>query len=86
MNQEFMDMPTIENHPHYPQLQDDVDHVALAPLMRGLGCSLQLKDTRQAHDMLEEMGKTMRAVLEGLLQLQSDQSALADKTSTSYRR
>ncbi len=79
MNQEFMDMPTIENHPHYPQLQDDVDHVALAPLMRGLGCSLQLKDTRQVHDMLEDMGKTMRAMLEGLLQLQNDHSALADK-------
>lgn len=79
MNQEFLDMPTIENHTDYPQLQDGVDHVALTPLMRGLGHALQLQDTRQAHDMLEEMGKTMRAVLEGLLQLQNDQSALADK-------
>lgn len=79
MNQEFLDMPTIENHPDYLQPQDGVDHVALAPLMRGLGHALQLQDTRQAHDMLEEMGKTMRAVLEGLLQLQHDQSALADK-------
>ena len=78
MNQEFLDMPTIENHPDFMP-QEGVDHVALTPLMRGLGQNLQLEDTRQAHDMLEEMGKTMRAMVEGLLQLQNDQAALADK-------
>ncbi|MGL5327309.1 MAG: type VI secretion system-associated FHA domain protein TagH [Aeromonas sp.] len=78
MNQEFLDMPTIENHPDFQPLEG-VDHVALTPLMRGLGQPLQLQDTQQAHDMLEEMGKTVRAMVEGLLQLQSDQAALADK-------
>lgn len=79
MNQEFLDMPTIENHPDYAHPLEGVDHVALTPLMRGLGQPLQLQDTQQAHDMLEEMGKTVRAMVEGLLQLQSDQAALADK-------
>lgn len=79
MNQEFLDMPAIENHPDFQSPLDGVDHVALTPLMRGLGQNLQLADTRQAHDMLEEMGKAMRAMVEGLLQLQSDQAALADK-------
>ncbi|MDM5134206.1 type VI secretion system-associated FHA domain protein TagH [Aeromonas salmonicida] len=79
MNQEFLDMPTIEHHPDYHPPLEGVDHVALTPLMRGLGQSLQLQDTQQAHDMLEEMGKTVRAMVEGLLQLQTDQAALADK-------
>ncbi|KTA94434.1 type VI secretion protein [Aeromonas salmonicida subsp. smithia] len=79
MNQEFLDMPTIENHPGYHPPLEGVDHVALPPLMRGLGQSLQLQDTQQAHDMLEEMGKTVRAMVEGLLQLQTEQAALADK-------
>ncbi|HGY0991334.1 TPA: type VI secretion system-associated FHA domain protein TagH [Aeromonas salmonicida subsp. pectinolytica] len=79
MNQEFLDMPTIENHPDYHPPLEGMDHVALTPLMRGLGQSLQLQDTQQAHDMLEEMGKTVRAMVEGLLQLQTDQAALADK-------
>ncbi|MGY3966628.1 type VI secretion system-associated FHA domain protein TagH [Aeromonas enteropelogenes] len=79
MNQEFLDMPNIETHPDYQTSLDGVDHVALTPLMRGLGQSLQLQDTQQAHDMLEEMGKTVRAMVEGLLQLQQEQAALADK-------
>lgn len=79
MNQEFLDMPAIENHPDYQLSLDGVDHVALTPLMRGLGQPLQLQDTQQAHDMLEEMGKTVRAMVEGLLQLQNEQAALADK-------
>lgn len=79
MNQEFLDMPNIETHPDYQPSLDGVDHVALTPLMRGLGQSLQLQDTQQAHDMLEEMGKTVRAMVEGLLQLQQEQAALADK-------
>ncbi|MBV7436289.1 type VI secretion system-associated FHA domain protein TagH, partial [Aeromonas sp. sif2416] len=79
MNQEFLDMPTIENHPDYAHPLEGVDHVALTPLMRGLGQPLQLQDTQQAHDMLEEMGKTVRAMVEGLLKLQSDQAALADR-------
>ncbi|MFQ2386480.1 type VI secretion system-associated FHA domain protein TagH [Aeromonas dhakensis] len=79
MNQEFLDMPSIENHPDYQLSLDGVDHVALTPLMRGLGQPLQLQDTQQAHDMLEEMGKTVRAIVEGLLALQTEQAALADK-------
>jgi type VI secretion system protein ImpI len=79
MSQEFLDIPTIESHSECQQSFNSFDHVALTPLMRGLGQSLHLQDTQQAHDMLEEMGKTMRAMVEGLLQLQRDQAALADR-------
>lgn len=79
MDQEFIDMPGIDNPYSIPAEQGDVDHVALTPLMRGLGQRLQLRDSQQAHDMLEEMGKTLRAMVEGLLAVQADQAALADK-------
>lgn len=79
MDQEFIDMPGIDNPYAIPAEQDDVDHVALTPLMRGLGQRLQIRDSQQAHDMLEEMGKTLRAMVEGLITLQAEQAALADK-------
>ena len=80
MSQEYLDMPTITGAGQdYPPLHDEASHVALTPLMRGLGQSLHTADTMQAHDMLEEMGKTLRALVEGLLLLQADQTALTDK-------
>lgn len=79
MDQEFIDMPTVD-HRHAPLSgQEEMDHVALTPLMRGLGQNLHSRDTLQAHAMLEEMGRTLRAMVEGLLTLQSEQAALADK-------
>ncbi|MGL4930220.1 MAG: type VI secretion system-associated FHA domain protein TagH [Plesiomonas sp.] len=79
MDQEFIDMPSID-HPYAQSTEeDDVDHVALTPLMHGLGQRLQTKDSQQAHEMLEEIGKTLRAMVEGLLTLQVEQAALADK-------
>lgn len=79
MDQEFIDMPHIDSrHAPFPGL-DEQDHVALTPLMRGLGLHLHTRDTQQAHDMLEEMGKTLRTMVEGLLALQQEQAALADK-------
>jgi type VI secretion system protein ImpI len=80
MSQEYLDIPTIEGAGHdYQDLHNEASHVALTPLMRGLGQSLRAADSMQAHDMLEEMGRTLRALVEGLLLLQADQTALTDK-------
>lgn len=77
MEQEFIDMPAIR--PASNLGLAEAEHLALAPLMRGLGQSLPLADSQQAHDMLEEMGRTLKAMIEGLLTLQAEQAALADK-------
>lgn len=78
MDQKFVELPGI-NTPQTHQGADDVLHrTLLAPLMRGLGLTLAVEDTVQQSEMLEEMGKSLRAVVEGLLVLQSGQAALAD--------
>lgn len=52
---------------------------SVASMIRGLG-SLQLaQDLPQSYVMLEEMGQTLRAAVEGLLALQTEHAALADK-------
>ncbi|MCC8380662.1 type VI secretion system-associated FHA domain protein TagH [Xenorhabdus sp. PB30.3] len=77
MDQEFLDLPDIVSEQHYEDM--DVDHVAITPLMRGLDTQLPLHDTQQANDFLQEMGKTMKAAIEGLLALQREQHGLRDK-------
>ncbi|MDE9555712.1 type VI secretion system-associated FHA domain protein TagH [Xenorhabdus bovienii] len=77
MDQEFLDLPGITSERQYADM--DVDHVAITPLMRGLDAQLPLHDSQQANDFLQEMGKTMKAAIEGLLALQREQHGLRDK-------
>lgn len=77
MEQEFLDLPNIASDLSYENR--DVDHVAITPLMRGLEARLPLHDSQQANDFLQEMGKTMKAAIEGLLLLQREQHGLRDK-------
>ncbi|MBE8596092.1 type VI secretion system-associated FHA domain protein TagH [Xenorhabdus sp. BG5] len=77
MDQEFLDLPGIDSDRQYESM--DVDHVAITPLMRGLEARLPLHDSQQANDFLQEMGKTMKAAIEGLLALQREQHGLRDK-------
>ncbi|HEM8301292.1 TPA: type VI secretion system-associated FHA domain protein TagH [Providencia stuartii] len=77
MVQEFMDLPKIT-----PTLDDtitDIEHVAVNPLMQGLGIHLNLQTSQQANDFLVELGKTIRSAIEGLLALQQQQESLQDK-------
>ncbi|EMI5490672.1 type VI secretion system-associated FHA domain protein TagH [Providencia stuartii] len=77
MVQEFMDLPKIT-----PTLDDsitDIEHVAVNPLMQGLGIHLNLQTSQQANDFLVELGKTVRSAIEGLLALQQQQESLQDK-------
>ncbi|CDG19885.1 Conserved hypothetical protein with FHA domain (probable component of SST VI cluster) [Xenorhabdus poinarii G6] len=77
MDQEFLDLPDIDSARQYENM--DVDHVAITPLMRGLEARLPLQDSQQANDFLQEMGKAMKAAIEGLLALQREQHGLRDK-------
>ncbi len=77
MVQEFMDLPEINTHED--DLPFDVEHVAINPLMQGLGAHLNLQNSQQANDFLVEIGKTLRAAIEGLLALQQQQESLQDK-------
>ncbi|PWC13593.1 type VI secretion system-associated FHA domain protein TagH [Brenneria roseae subsp. americana] len=78
MDQKFVELPTINNTHAVDGLEGYIDGSALAPLLRGLGLSLQVDDETRLRDTLEEMGKSLRAMIEGLLALQAGQAALAD--------
>ena len=77
MVQEFMDLPKIT--PKEESHITDIEHVAVNPLMHGLGIHLNLNDSKQANDFLVELGKTLKAAVEGLLVLQQQQDSLQDK-------
>lgn len=76
MDQKFIELPDAQGS-RYGFTSDA--EVSLAPLMRGLGQTLDTGEGAQAQAMLLEMGKTLRAMVEGLLTLQAEQAALADK-------
>ncbi|AKH63629.1 MULTISPECIES: type VI secretion system-associated FHA domain protein TagH [Photorhabdus] len=79
MDRDFVDLPSISS-PLSEQYQDmEQQHIAITPLMRGLSTQLPLHNSQQANDFLEEMGKTMKAAIEGLLALQRAQHGLRDK-------
>ncbi|MGV7963434.1 type VI secretion system-associated FHA domain protein TagH [Photorhabdus tasmaniensis] len=79
MDRDFVDLPSISS-PLSEQYQNmEQQHVAITPLMRGLSAHLPLHNSQQANDFLEEMGKTMKAAIEGLLALQRAQHGLRDK-------
>lgn len=83
MDQEFLDLPHISSFltNQQPDSGDNLEqqHVAITPLMRGFGAQLPLRNTQDAHDFLEEVGRTLRATIEGLLALQRTQHGLRDK-------
>lgn len=79
----FMDLP-----PVYTELRDEDDftqaemaqkHLAVTPLMRGLGSSLHITNSQDADAFLEETGRALQAAIKGLLDLQHSQNSLSDK-------
>ncbi|MCV9878085.1 type VI secretion system-associated FHA domain protein TagH [Brenneria izbisi] len=77
MDQKFVELPTI-NNPLTALEGAHIDSTLLSPLMRGLGISLPVEDEPRLREMLEEMGKSLRMMVEGLLALQTGQTALAE--------
>lgn len=85
INTPFMDLPSMYA---YPQDSDDdaispaeaaQRHLAVTPLLRGLGGSLTVHNTKDADDFLEEAGRTLQAAIKGLLELQQHRNSLSDK-------
>lgn len=81
----FMDLP-----PGYAVQHDDADgevsapgisqrHLAVSPLLRGLGSSLTVRNSQEADDFLEEVGRTLQAAVKGLLELQQRRNSLSDR-------
>ncbi|KNC91334.1 type VI secretion system protein ImpI [Trabulsiella odontotermitis] len=78
----FMDLP-----PVYADPQDDETsladmaqkHLAVTPLLRGLGSSLSVQNSQDADAFLEESGRALQAAIQGLLDLQHSQNSLSDK-------
>ncbi|ELZ9358542.1 type VI secretion system-associated FHA domain protein TagH [Citrobacter freundii] len=85
INTPFMDLPPLHTDPH--GRNDDIDssaemaqrHLAVTPLLRGLGSSLAVRDSQEADDFLEEAGRTLQAAIKGLLTLQQCRNSLSDK-------
>lgn len=85
INTPFMDLPSMYA---YPQDSDNdaispaeaaQRHLAVTPLLRGLGGSLTVHNTKDADDFLEEAGRTLQAAIKGLLELQQHRNSLSDK-------
>ncbi|ROP58151.1 FHA domain protein [Enterobacter sp. BIGb0383] len=74
MSQEFIELPDVQSFDGALN-----GGVSLSSLMHGLGQTLPCDGGPQTQEMLREMGKTLRAMVEGLLTLQAEQAALADK-------
>lgn len=79
----FMDLP-----PVYADPRDDDEfspaemaqkHLAVTPLLRGLGCTLSVQNSQDADAFLEETGRALQAAIQGLLDLQHSQNSLSDK-------
>lgn len=79
----FMDLPPVYATPRDEDEFSHADmaprHLALSPLLRGLGSSLVVHNSQEADAFLEEAGRALRAAVQGLLELQHSQNSLSDK-------
>lgn len=60
-------------------LENDLTHLAINPLFQGLKHTVSLKDSKEAYDFLEEIGHSIKAVVEGLSALHSANVYSSDK-------
>ncbi|HCO5573175.1 TPA: type VI secretion system-associated FHA domain protein TagH [Escherichia fergusonii] len=77
----FMDLPPIYAEPRDKDTPVEMAqrHLAVTPLLRGLGCSLTVHNSKEADDFLEEVGRTLQAAIKGQLDLQQRRNSLSDK-------
>ncbi|MGC7561033.1 type VI secretion system-associated FHA domain protein TagH [Pasteurella sp. PK-2025] len=74
----YIDLPILDNAEQKSQFTENA-YITISPLMREMDTKIQLMDTQEANDFLTEVGKTLKAVIEGLLALQKEQNSLSDK-------
>lgn len=81
----FMDLPPIYPDPQtsHDDMATSADiaqlHLAVTPLLRGLGGLLAVRNSQDADDFLEEAGRTLQEAIKGLLDLQQRRNSLSDK-------
>ncbi|MCU6243939.1 type VI secretion system-associated FHA domain protein TagH [Enterobacter asburiae] len=76
VNQAFIELPEVGRS---GLTQDEGMAAALDTVLSGMGGNLAMTGSATAAEMLFDMGRTLRALVEGLLALQAEQGALADK-------
>ncbi|EAS1760434.1 type VI secretion system-associated FHA domain protein TagH [Salmonella enterica] len=85
INTPFMDLPPTHTDRRDERNDDEFStemtqrHLAVTPLLRGLGSSLNVRNSQEADDFLEEVGRTLQAAITGLLSLQQHRNSLSDK-------
>jgi len=63
--------PVMSNKSTNPHESDktELDHIIVAPLLRGMQTTLDKMDTQEAHDFLLESGRTLKAMIDGMQNL-----------------
>lgn len=80
MEQSFIDLPILDNNESEALSPfTENTYVTISPLIREMDAKIELVDTQDTHDFLQEVGKTLKAAIEGLLALQKEQNSLSDK-------
>ncbi|HDR2754448.1 type VI secretion system-associated FHA domain protein TagH [Enterobacter sp. RHBSTW-00175] len=79
----FMDLPPVYADPRegdeFSPEEMAQKHLAVTPLLRGLGSTLSIQNSQDADAFLEETGRALQAAIQGLLDLQHSQNSLSDK-------
>lgn len=82
IDNQFMDLPPIHTSEQGQEpnpLELAQRHLAVTPLLRGLGSTLSVRNSQEADDFLEEAGRTLQSAIKGLLSLQQCRNSLSDK-------
>ncbi|GKX52686.1 type VI secretion system-associated FHA domain protein TagH [Budvicia aquatica] len=81
MSSNFVQVPHVASDKNLVTTNRNISelHLGLAPLLRGIGVNISLENTDEANAILEELGETIKASIEGLLKLQQSQNILNDK-------
>lgn len=77
-NSNFMDLPN-PNESHVSSEYIENAYVTISPLLREMNSNISLENSQDINDILTEIGKTLKASIEGLLTLQQSQNSLNDK-------
>ncbi|MBN6073735.1 type VI secretion system-associated FHA domain protein TagH [Aggregatibacter actinomycetemcomitans] len=80
-NQSYVDLPIIKNNNESEEQSPFMEnaYISISPLMREMDTKIKLIDSQETNDFLEEVGKTLKASIQGLLALQQEQNSLSDK-------
>lgn len=67
---------------HFFNDEDRLSNVAIQPLYRGLKTTLPLNNSQEAYELLEEIGHSIKAIIDGLCDLHANHLYLANKQLT----